>query len=140
MSVIQSNQIDVPPILFRAPSLDEPICKPATTMIPLLEIPSSLARDPVPTRSVIVYAGILYPCFELIQLPPKEFELLLRHRVLPVLRFEIPDIFEAFSDTIETRTSYFTGYRMDKVYRDHLHNCAGKYARLEWVRIFKEEE
>ena len=52
----------------------------------------------------------------------------------------IPDIFEAFPDTIETRTSYFTGYRMDKVYRDHLHNCVRNYARLEWVRIFKEEE
>ncbi len=52
----------------------------------------------------------------------------------------IPDIFEAFPETIETRTSYFTGYRMDKVYRDHLHNCVRNYARLEWVRIFKEEE
>ena len=52
----------------------------------------------------------------------------------------IPDIFEAFSDTIETRTSYFTGYRVDKIYRDHLHNCVRKYVRLEWVRIFKEEE
>ena len=52
----------------------------------------------------------------------------------------IPDIFEAFSDTIETRTSYLTGYRVDKIYRDHLHNCVRKYVRLEWVRIFKEEE
>ena len=52
----------------------------------------------------------------------------------------IPDIFEAFPETIETRTSYFTGYRMDKIYRDHLHNCVRNYVRLEWVRIFKEEE
>ena len=52
----------------------------------------------------------------------------------------IPDIFEAFSDTIETRTSYFTGYRVDKIYRDHLHNCVRNYVRLEWVKIFKEEE
>ena len=52
----------------------------------------------------------------------------------------IPDIFEAFPDTIETRTSYFTGYRMDNIYRDHLHNCVRNYVRLEWVRIFKEEE
>ena len=52
----------------------------------------------------------------------------------------IPDIFESFPDIIETRTSYFTGYRMDNIYRDYLHNCVRNYARLEWVRIFKEEE
>ena len=81
---------------------------------------------------------------------PEEYEIVLFKMVeLVALKGEekpvkgsdpIPDIFESFPDIIETRTSYFTGYRMDKVYRDHLHNCVRNYARLEWVRIFKEEE
>ena len=52
----------------------------------------------------------------------------------------IPDFGEVFPDKIERRTSYFTGYRTGNVYRDHTHNCVRKYVRLEWVRIFKEEE
>lgn len=52
----------------------------------------------------------------------------------------IPDIGEVFPEKIETCTSYFTGYRIGDVYRDHAHNCIRNYARLEWVRIFKEED
>lgn len=37
----------------------------------------------------------------------------------------IPDIGEVFPEKIETRTSYFTGYRIGDVYRDHAHNCKG---------------
>ena len=81
---------------------------------------------------------------------PEEYEIVLFKMVeLVALKGEekpmkgsdpIPDIGEVFPDKIETRTSYFTGYRVDKIYRDHLHNCVRKYVRLEWVRIFKEEE
>ena len=67
---------------------------------------------------------------------PDEYEIVL----FKMVELVAPDIFAAFPDTIETRTSYFTGYRVDKIYRDHLHNCVRNYVRLEWVRIFKEEE
>ena len=50
-----------------------------------------------------------------------------------------PDLDEILTGSIETRTSYFTGYRIDTTYRDHTHHCIGDYVRLDWVRIFKEE-
>ena len=50
-----------------------------------------------------------------------------------------PDLDEILTGSIETRTSYFTGYRIDTTYRDHTHHCVGDYVRLDWVRIFKEK-